>query len=81
MILNLEFTVDIAPEIVIVNWVEVFSQQRALIGYFEVTWYASNNETVSRQNLWAGNIAKSMTSEGDSTLLPANVDLSRDLFL
>ena len=24
----------------------------------------SNNETVSRQNLWAGNIAQSMTSEG-----------------
>ena len=28
----------------------------------------SNNETVSRQNLWAGNIAKSMTSEGNSAL-------------
>ena len=81
MILNLEFTVDIAPEVVIVNWVEVYYQQRALIGYFEVTWHASNNETVSRQNLWAGNIAKSMTSEGNSTLLPANVDRSRDLFL
>ena len=25
-----------------------------------------NDETVSRQNLWAGNIAKSMTSEGNS---------------
>ena len=36
----------------------------------------SNNETVSRQNLWAGNIAKSMTSEGNSALLPANVDRS-----
>ena len=34
----------------------------------------SNNETVFRQNLWAGNIAKSMTSEGHSALLPANVD-------
>ena len=34
----------------------------------------SNNETVSRHNLWAGNIAKSMTSEGKSALLPANVD-------
>ena len=34
----------------------------------------SNDETVSRQNLWAGNIAKSMTSEGHSALLPANVD-------
>ena len=36
----------------------------------------SNNETVSRQNLWGGNIAKSMTSEGNSALLPANVDCS-----
>ena len=30
----------------------------------------SNNETVSRQNVWAGNIAKSMTSEGNSARLP-----------
>ena len=30
----------------------------------------SNNETVSRQNLWAGNIAKSTTSEGNKALLP-----------
>ena len=34
----------------------------------------SNNENVSRQNLWAGNIAKSMTSKGNSALLPSNVD-------
>ena len=34
----------------------------------------SNNETVSCQNLGVGNIAKSMKSEGNSTLLPANVD-------
>ena len=34
----------------------------------------SNNETVSRQNLWAGNIAKSVTLEGNNVLLPANVD-------
>ena len=34
----------------------------------------SNNETVSSQNLWAGDIAKSMTSEGNSALLHANVD-------
>ena len=33
----------------------------------------SNNETVSRQNLWADNISNSMTSEGNSSLLPANV--------
>ena len=29
-----------------------------------------NNETVSRQNLRAGNIAKSMTSKGNSGCLP-----------
>ena len=34
----------------------------------------SSNETVSRQNLAACNIAKSMRSEGNSGLLPANVD-------
>ena len=30
----------------------------------------TNNENDSRQNLWASNIAKSITSEGDSALLP-----------
>ena len=35
---------------------------------------ASNNETVSRQNVCAGNVANSMTSEGISVLLPTNVD-------
>ena len=34
----------------------------------------SNNETVSCQNIGVGNIAKSMKSEGNSTLLPVNVD-------
>ena len=34
----------------------------------------SSNETVSRQNLWAGNVAKSMSSEGNSALLPAIVN-------
>ena len=34
----------------------------------------SNNKTVSCQHLWAGNIAKSMTSQGNSALLPANVN-------
>ena len=34
----------------------------------------SNNETVSRQNLWADNIAKSMAFEGNSALLLAHVD-------
>ena len=34
----------------------------------------SNNETVSRQNLWAGNIVKSMTLRHVSALLWAKVD-------
>ena len=34
----------------------------------------SNNENVSRRNLRAVNSAKSMTSEGNIALLPANVD-------
>ena len=56
-----------------------FPTARALIGYFEVTWHmTSNNETVSRQNLWAGNVAKSMTSESNSARLPANVVLTDD---
>ena len=51
----------------------------ALIGYFKVTWHmTSNNETVSRQNLWADNVAKSMTSEGNSARSPANVVLTDD---
>ena len=40
----------------------------------------SNNKTVSCQNLWAGNIAKSMTSEGNSALLPANVNWQLPLY-
>ena len=50
-----------------------FLTTHALIGYFEVTWHLTI-KTVSHQNLWAGNIAKAMTSEGHSALLPANVD-------
>ena len=38
-----------------------------------------NNETVSRQNFRVVNIAKSMTSEGNSALLPVNVDQRRPL--
>lgn len=34
----------------------------------------SNNETVSGKNLWPDNITKSMMPEGNSTLLPVNVD-------
>ena len=37
----------------------------------------SNNETVSRQNLFTGNTAKSMTSEGNSALLPATAVTAR----
>ena len=40
----------------------------------------SNNEAVSCQNLWAGNNAKSMMSEGNSAMLPVNVDCLGDLF-
>ena len=34
----------------------------------------SINDSVSCQNLGVGNIAKSMTSEGNCALLPVNVD-------
>ena len=43
------------------SWKLFFPTARALIGYFDVTWHLTwrfNNETVSRQHLWAGNIAK-----------------------
>ena len=46
---------------------------RTLIGYFEVTWHLTI-KIFSRQNLWAGNTAQSMTSESNSALLPVNVD-------
>ena len=39
----------------------------------------SHTETVSRQNLWVDNIAKSTTSKSNSVLLPANDD-RRPLF-
>ena len=41
----------------------------SLVIWGHITSY-SNNETVSRQNLWASSIAKSMTSEANSALLP-----------
>ena len=34
----------------------------------------SHTETVSHQNLWVDNIAKSTTSKSNSVLLPANDD-------
>ena len=46
---------------------------RALISYFEVTWHLTI-KLFPAKSLWAGNSAKSMTSEGNSALLPANVD-------
>ena len=49
----------------------VFPTARAFIDYFQDTWHLILNETVSRQNLWEGNIAKYKTSEGNCALLPA----------
>ena len=57
--------------IFVVICLEMSSQQRAFIDYFEDTWHLILNETVSRQNLWEGNIAKYKTSEGNCALLPA----------
>ena len=37
----------------------------------------SNNKTFPAKNLLAGNSAKSMTSEGNSPLLPANRELKQ----
>ena len=51
-----------------------------LIGYFEVTWHLTIKLFPSK-SLWAGNSAKSMTSEGNSALLPANVDQRLPLLL
>ena len=44
-----------------------------LIGYFKVTWYLTI-KLLPAKSFWAGNVAKSMTSVGNSALLPANVD-------
>ena len=57
----------------IVIWLEIFCKS-ALSHRLLLCHMTSNNETFSRQNLRAGNIAKSMTSEGNSALLPTNVD-------
>ena len=46
---------------------------RSFIGYFEVTWNLTI-KLLCAKSLWAGSSAKSMTSEGNSALLPANVD-------
>ena len=52
-----------------------FSHQHALSLVASRSHDISNNETLCRQNLQVGIIAKSMTpSEGNSVLLPTNVD-------
>ena len=48
--------------------------RRFLIMDHEVSTVFRVYETVSRKNRWASNTAKSMTSEGNSALLPAIVD-------
>ena len=53
----------------IVIWLDIFSQLVTSTSH-DMTLLESNNETVSRQNLRAGNIAKSMTSKGNSCCLP-----------
>ena len=45
-----------------------------LIGYFKVMWWYLTINFFPAKSFWAGNIAKSMTSVGNSALLPANVD-------
>ena len=52
-------------------------QQRALIA---VTWPLTI-KLFPAKSLWAGNSAKSMTSEGNSALSPANVDRRPPLLL
>ena len=46
-----------------------------LIGY--LCYMTFNNEIVSRQNLLAVNIAKSMTSDGNSALFPRMLTVDR----
>ena len=46
---------------------------RAFIGYFEVTWHPTMKLFPDKISQWV-TLAKSMTSEGNSALLPANVD-------
>ena len=45
-----------------------------LIGYFEVTLWYLTIKLFPAKSFWERNIAKSMTSVGNSALLPANVD-------
>ena len=52
----------------------IFSTVCALIGYFKITWHLAMKLFPAK--MWAGNIATSMTSQGNSALLPANVRAS-----
>ena len=58
------------------SWVSHCYEVYGCIAGIWLLWVhlTSSNETVSSQNLWAGNVAKSMTSEGNSALLPAIVN-------
>ena len=51
----------------------VFPTARALVGYFEVTWHLTMKLFPAKISEWA-TLQTSMTSEGNSALLPANVD-------
>ena len=53
---------------------------RVFIGYFEVAWHL-RIKLFPAKSLWAGNSAKSMTSEGNNALLTANVDQRPPLLL
>ena len=52
---------------------EFFPTSRALISYLQVSWNLTM-KLFSRQNLWEGNIVKSIKSKGNSAMCPANVD-------
>ena len=54
--------------------VNFFPTARALIGYFEVTWHLTMKLCLAKITERAGNITKSMTSEGNSALFLSNVD-------
>ena len=52
---------------------EIFPQQHGL-SLVTLRSHHIYNKTVSRQNLSAGNLAKSMTPKANSALLPVNVN-------
>ena len=74
-------TTPINNNIIICYIAEFFTPTAgALIGYFEVTGHVTI-KLYPAKSLWAGSRAKSMTSEGNSALLPANVDRRPPLLL